>query len=313
MVIRQTLCAVAMAAAAVVGGGANALAQAGPPPASWSASDCATCHEKAVNVAFKRTPHAGLAEQCASCHTGVAEHFKAQAAGEANGPVPSLTKLDQRAKDDVCLQCHEKGRQVNWHGGMHERRGTGCTNCHGVHDFKSVRAQLKTVRDSETCFSCHKQMRAKMQRTSHHPVREGKMECSSCHDPHDSTRPKMVSATSVNDKCYECHTEKRGPFVWEHSPVRESCVNCHDPHGSNHPRMMVAMQPYLCQRCHANSGHPGTIYDLNNAVGGALVAAPAVAGVNQTIVSTRILSRGCINCHAAIHGTNAPSGVVFGR
>lgn len=178
MVICQTLCAVAMAAAVAVGGGANAFAQAGPPPAAWSASDCATCHEK--------------------------------------------------------------GRQVNWNGGLHERRGTGCTSCHGVHDFKSVRAPLKTVRDSETCFTCHKQMRAKIQRTSHHPVRESKMDCSGCHDPHDSTRPKMVSATSVNDKCYECHTEKRGPFMWEHAPVRESCVNCHATiHGTNAPSGVV--------------------------------------------------------------------------
>jgi hypothetical protein len=75
------------------------------------------------------------------------------------------------------------------------------------------------------------------------------------------------------------------------------------------------MQPYLCQRCHGNSGHPGTIYDKNNAIGGPLVATAPPSGVTttQTIVSPRILSRGCPNCHNQIHGSNSPSGVVFGR
>ena len=42
-----------------------------------------------------------------------------------------------------------------------------------------------------------------------------------------------LKAASVNEQCYTCHTEKRGPFLWEHAPVRESCLNCHTPHGSN--------------------------------------------------------------------------------
>ena len=78
------------------------------------------------------------------------------------------------------------------------------------------------------------------------------MHCSNCHNPHDSTQPKTIDAPTANDKCYQCHTEKRGPFFWEHEPVPESCVTA-DPHGSNHPRLTIAMQPYSCQRCHANS------------------------------------------------------------
>ncbi len=94
------------------------------------------------------------------------------------------------------------------------------------------------------------------------------MDCASCHDPHDSTKPKMVSAEWVNEKCLTCHTEKRGPFLWEHAPVRENCLNCHDPHGSNHDKLLVAKQPYLCQRCHLNTRHPGTLYDFRNTIAG---------------------------------------------
>jgi DmsE family decaheme c-type cytochrome len=199
-----------------------------------------------------------------------------------------------------CLTCHLKARQANWMGGVHDRKNLACTTCHSVHDFKSVEAQLKTSRDNETCFSCHPAIRAKGMRTSHHPVREGKMACADCHDPHDSTKPKMVSAEYVNEKCLECHTEKRGPFLWEHAPVRENCLNCHDPHGSNHDKMLVAKLPFLCQRCHLNTRHPGTLYDFRN----------TLAGANP---SNRAVEHACKNCHQNVHGSNAPSGPYLGR
>ena len=313
--MRHLFCIVALSAALGVLESGRAYAQAGDPPGAWSAADCATCHDKAVTPSFNHSAHGQQNQACATCHKNVAEHMRSQTAGEKGGPVPSLKPLKAREVNDICLTCHEKGARTNWHGGTHDRRDVTCISCHSIHNYKSAKAQLKTANDFDTCFACHKQIRAKFQRTSHHPLREGKMQCSNCHNPHDSTQPKMISAASVNDKCYQCHTEKRGPFLWEHEPVRENCVTCHDPHGSNHPRLTVAMQPYLCQRCHANSGHPGTIYDLNNAVGGPLVAQTPPAGVatTQTIVSPRILSRGCPNCHQAIHGSNSPSGVAFGR
>ena len=315
MPTRHSLQLLVLTSALILLGSGRAFAQAGGASPGWTASDCATCHDTAVSTNFQHSPHAKTDQSCATCHDNVAEHFRSKSAGESGGPSPSLKTMRTREVNDKCLACHEKDARVNWHGGVHDRRDTGCISCHSIHSFKSVTAQLKTEHQADTCFACHKQIRAKYQRTSHHPVREGKMECTACHNPHDSTQPKMIAAATVNDKCYECHAEKRGPFLWEHAPVRENCLTCHDPHGSNHPRLTVAMQPYLCQRCHGNSGHPGTLYDLNNAVGGPLVANAPPSGVSttQTIVSPRILSRGCPNCHMQIHGSNSPSGVVFGR
>ena len=70
------------------------------------------------------------------------------------------------------------------------------------------------------------------------PMLEGKMSCSSCHNPHGSITPALLKEPSLNDTCFTCHAEKRGPFLWEHAPVVESCTNCHDPHGSNHDKML---------------------------------------------------------------------------
>jgi DmsE family decaheme c-type cytochrome len=311
--MRRIMFVLALTAVCALLGGGGAFAQATAPPGNWSAADCLTCHEKAGNPAFEHSKHAGLAESCASCHTNVAEHAKAQMAGEKSGPVPSIKKLTSREVNSTCLSCHEKDNQANWLSSAHDRRNVACTACHSVHAFKSAKAQLKTVRDTDTCTTCHKTERAKALRSSHHPVREGKLGCSSCHNPHDGSRPKMVQADSVNELCYKCHTEKRGPFAFEHAPVREDCVSCHEPHGTNHPRLLTQKLPNLCWNCHlSGSGHFGSGDNLSTPGGGVQVA-PAGSPSGFPTVNSRFTERSCRTCHVAIHGSNHPSGAFFVR
>ena len=118
------------------------------------------------------------------------------------------------------------------------------------------------------------------------------MSCVSCHDPHGSAAEAAMAAITPNDKCYECHAEKRGPFLFEHQPVREDCSTCHDPHGSNQTMMLQTSAPRLCQSCHL-FGHHQT-----------------VPGEPTQIWNQ---NRSCTNCHYRIHGSNHPSGVVFLR
>jgi len=51
-----------------------------------------------------------------------------------------------------------------------------------------VHTQHDKVRDKQTqpevCFACHKEQRAQVNRPSHHPIKEGKVACSDCHNPH---------------------------------------------------------------------------------------------------------------------------------
>jgi DmsE family decaheme c-type cytochrome len=299
------------AAFAVTLGALGARAQPGAeqdPPAQAAAPEtdapaalelCASCHPSAA-AGLTGTHHAGLDSSCARCHGDVAAHVASVTETGDPGPIVSFRRLDPRQASETCLGCHDKGRQALWHAGVHHRRGVSCVSCHSVHSFKSTDAQLKTMREPETCYQCHAPIRARSLRSSHHPVREGLMSCSSCHDPHDGARPRMVRAESVNEQCLTCHTEKRGPFLWEHPPARESCLHCHDPHGSNHDKLLVAKQPYLCQRCHLNTRHPGTLYDLRNTLAG-----PSV--------SNRVVDHACRNCHQNVHGGNAPSGPYLGR
>ena len=310
--MRQSHFVAGLAVLVAMLGGGLAFAQAAAAQGAWSATDCQTCHEPAMGPTFQATAHAKLAESCAKCHQDVGAHAKAQMSGDAAGPVPSLKKLSAEQLNTTCLECHEKDNQATYRSSMHDRRNVACTSCHSVHSFKSAKAQLRTRSDSETCYTCHKSERAKSMRTSHHPVREGKMSCSSCHNPHDGSQEKMIRGDSVNELCYTCHTEKRGPFLFEHAAVRENCAECHDPHGSNHRRLLVKKLPNLCWNCHfTGSGHFGSGDNLSTEQG--VPVAPTGSPTGFPTVNSRFVEKSCANCHIAVHGSNSPSGAFLVR
>jgi len=129
--------------------------------------------------------------------------------------------------------------------------------------------------------------------------------CADCHNPHGSPGPKALKEYTVNETCYNCHADKRGPLLWEHPPVRDDCLNCHTPHGSTQARLLKERPPYLCQNCHDSTFHPGEPYSGQNTAGrtfGATITA-----------KFQLLGRGCLNCHSQIHGSNNPAGAVLLR
>jgi len=263
---------------------------------------CATCHEaesKSLHATLhgkaqnERTP-AATGRSCESCHGPGKAHVDS---GEAS-KIKRFNALSAREVNESCLSCHEKGAHASWAGSMHDARNVSCTACHSVHSAKSEKVLLKASSTVETCASCHKTEALKVRKSGHMPVREGKMECTSCHSAHGSNNVRMLKVGNwVNESCASCHTEKRGPYLWEHAAGRENCVSCHDPHGSNNDRMLVAKQPMLCQRCHVSSRHPATVYDNTQVVS----------------ASNRVVGRSCVNCHSQIHGSNHPAGNVFLR
>ena len=185
---------------------------------------CATCHAAMV-ADFDKTLMGKIGKarkgtmECENCH-GLGSAHVAAGGGRGVGGILSFGKDDPRSVDErngVCLGCHQRGERTYWAGSIHETRGLACTNCHTVMKNVSLKHNLKTTVEAETCYQCHKIKRAQMQYSSHMPVREGKLTCSNCHNPHGSITEKLIRQASVNENCYTCHAEKRGPMLWEHA------------------------------------------------------------------------------------------------
>ncbi len=265
---------------------------------------CQTCHAPLI-AQFKitlmgkigSTPQGKGKFECENCHGPGSAHVKA-GGGRGVGGILSFGIDDPRTVDErngICLACHQKGERNYWAGSVHETRGLACTNCHSVMKNVSRKQNLKTEVEAETCFQCHKLQRAQMQYSSHMPIREGKLTCSSCHNPHGTVTDKLIRQASVNDNCYTCHAEKRGPYLWEHAPVRENCLNCHVPHGSNYEYLLQVARPRLCNECHS------------------VVHSPTAGGGLGLPNTPYVLGRACGNCHSNIHGSNSPNGMYFLR
>jgi DmsE family decaheme c-type cytochrome len=153
-----------------------------------------------------------------------------------------------------------------------------------------------TDRQAGVCFECHSRQRAEYAKPFHHPLEGNLMSCAGCHGPHGSSNEFSLRRASINDTCYSCHAEKRGPFLWEHAPVAEDCSNCHVPHGSSQPGLLTLRAPLLCQQCHSQVGHPGFAYGPEGLPG----------GTGQP--SSYLVAGSCLNCHSQVHGSNHPSG-----
>jgi DmsE family decaheme c-type cytochrome len=299
---------------------ASAEAQQTPPYAERGAETCIRCHDQPPVTLVLRSPHAVkgdpstpfAAHACETCHGASPEHMAAPAQGQKRVPPavvfkgPNSSPLDVRT--GVCLTCHQGGLRMTWQGSQHQSNDVACNNCHTVHAEKDP--ILVKISQSPVCFTCHMEQRADSLRNSHHPIREGKVVCADCHNPHGSIGPKLLKEASVNDVCYTCHTEKRGPFLWEHEPVRENCTNCHTPHGSTQARLLKERMPYLCENCHGNGGHNGSPFAGQNLPG--KNNALAATGLLQ-VPQFQINAKSCASCHSQVHGSNSPAGLYFTR
>lgn len=259
----------------------------------------------------KRSPFAGL--QCEACHgPGVAGAAAMQEVLDKGGHVgkvrpgqdrPPILNFGYKSDEPVekqnvmCLNCHADKEHIGWKGSVHEAGEVACANCHKIHTPQDPVLTKRT--QPEVCFQCHKKERAEFFKTSTHPVRFGEMGCTDCHQTHGSVTDSLLKKPTLNQTCYTCHAEKRGPLLWEHAPVSEDCSLCHTPHGSIHPALLTKRTPQLCQQCHSQMNHPSRALTNDGLPGGS--------------PSGFMLSGGCVNCHSQVHGSNHPSGAKLMR
>jgi DmsE family decaheme c-type cytochrome len=294
-------------ACALFAAGIALQASAADPPV------CATCHEQA-HTSTTMTAHGAKNDasgsMCQACHGDASAHIKDPA---KNKPANLIKRGTFAEKTAVCMTCHAGSRHLAfWEAGRHARNEVTCSSCHAIHGrLKEPRVAPYTTSfrdieaDTHNCSTCHQQIRAATLKPSHHPIQEGKVKCSDCHNPHGALTQAMLKHETVNQQCYSCHTEKRGPYVFSHPPVDDNCLSCHTPHGSSHTFLLNEKAPNLCQDCHDWSRHPGSFYGGQHAwtIREGMSGTP---GAFNPGVSTRFIARACLNCHNAIHGSNAP-------
>jgi DmsE family decaheme c-type cytochrome len=257
------------------------------------AETCKTCHEE-IFKSFETTPHFVTTlknkrgpewQGCEACHGPGKEHV------EGGGDKTKIFTFKGASAHEVserCLDCHEYGEEhSNFDRSQHNTNDVSCTACHSPHHATEKQSLLAT-KQPELCYGCHTDIKQDFNRPFRHRVEQGLVRCTDCHNQHGGFLTKQLRATAAQDQvCFKCHTDKAGPFAFEHVPVKtEGCVACHTPHGSTNPRLLKRSQVnLLCLECHTltqDSGVPGL---------------PSFHNQSQKY-------QACTMCHTQIHGSN---------
>jgi DmsE family decaheme c-type cytochrome len=270
---------------------------------------CAGCHDD-ITSNFPKNPHSTLetdkrrkwdGKACEACHGPGSKHVESNEVKDIRSPL----RMSAPAVDTLCLNCHKNQRTMaGMLQGGHARNATPCTSCHNVHKTgaeSSHQIQKTAPGINKQCGSCHQAAMASFQRPHAHRINEGAMACTGCHNPHGSFLNRNLRLANGNEPgCMKCHSDKRGPFVFEHAPVRnEPCTTCHEPHGSVNPRMLTRHEVHLqCLECHSNIQSPAP---QSGVIGG---IPPAI----HDLRSARY--RNCTICHTKVHGSHVSRGLL---
>ncbi|MEZ5355403.1 MAG: DmsE family decaheme c-type cytochrome [Bryobacteraceae bacterium] len=270
---------------------------------------CKTCHANIWQGFFKNAHYRGVAQGdqppdrtgCEGCHGPAQGHV---AAGGGKKTIPrAFSLLDSRRSLDACMACHSKDfPRAEIRRSSHTEANIACNQCHSIHKPATPKLLLaKQQRD--LCYECHTNVRAQFSMPFKHRVNEGAVACTDCHNPHGTAspswrmgqRPRMVSTGHDGEQpCLRCHTDKRGPFVFEHAAIRvEGCETCHQPHGSMNPRLLRRPVVFtLCLECHNGAGSFGRQGD-------------GIATQSSTHNMTDPKYQNCTTCHIRLHGSNS--------
>lgn len=195
---------------------------------------------------------------------------------------------------DFCAECHVEAYDT-FKGTVHddildtedgELGVGGCEACHGpglLHvelasgEEPGFRDAIIGSPDPASCWQCHTDVRAQFSLPERHPVLQGFMSCSDCHNPHGTPNTRLLNDAG-SQTCADCHADKEGPWVFPHAVNEvEGCVACHQPHGSVNAHLLPYKEiQFTCLQCHVDLP---SFHDMPR-------------------------QSDCLSCHSQIHGSN---------
>ncbi len=255
---------------------------------------CSTVHRSVVQL--PNVPGASYvgSDQCDMCHDDIYKDF-------ATADHARLMARGTNALDAGCESCHGPCSLHAESGGDTKPPYT-FTSGRAETSSYGARLAVEPARSEETiCYQCHGDVRAQFQLPNHHPVPEGHMSCTDCHDPHKGSifLGGGTSELSENEMCLRCHPAEQGPYVFEHEAMREGCTTCHDPHGSINAKLLKVRDANLCLRCH--------FQQVRQTVTGTAIY---IGGVDHTY-SLQQGTCWTAGCHEGVHGSQVSPSLRF--
>jgi DmsE family decaheme c-type cytochrome len=257
---------------------------------------------------LKEASHGMKIVDCESCHGPASEAMEAMEGLDEKKDARKILKahtdnllrlneLPAGALSLICLKCHTTNATFNihnWNGGVHAANDVSCSACHPIHAGSDLILEPRSI--ASQCLNCHLDVAAQFSMPSRHAVKEGKIYCTDCHNPHGTENEFQLTAMTQRETCGRCHTEKTGPFLYEHADNTENCSTCHSPHGSPNNNLLKIAQPFLCKQCHSEHDIPG-----------AKLTPDDYSGLTEPERLARLGHQfRCTDCHAMIHGSDTP-------
>lgn len=243
---------------------------------------CLTCHTDKNAADIQGRVHPPAVRDCVKCHD---PH---QSANEQQ-----LLKPTSGGKaENLCLSCHTIGLNVPEKGSRHAALDMGCSTCHTVHKSggadKIEFAYHLAKSTPQLCLDCHDAKDVSLQQ-AHANQPFATANCVQCHDPHQSSRPKLMQAFvhapfeggksscdtchqpmkegkivltegKVKDLCVTCHSDKAEEIEKakvQHPGAAGDCTTCHDPHAGRSPGFPKPNAVAVCLNCHTELAEQG--------------------------------------------------------
>ncbi len=166
----------------------------------------------------------------------------------------------------------------------------------------------------------------------------GKVQCTSCHDPHEEVFPKfLVKSISKSLLCKTCHQfpgysdttthdisllnwKGSGIDPWPNSDLNSvsenSCQNCHQPHNAEGAERLLSssLESEVCLKCHDGNTGSDILSEIRKGFSHLVTSYNKIHDPTENILNSPVHTQ-CVDCHNPhkLNSTDASAPDVNGR